>query len=163
MDRRIAYSAAGGTIAATSGTSAVAWVVGATAANSSLPLWPAFIFSAITLIALYMLGATLARWWPFQRLALAPAELLDDCIRQGRALRERIHYEESDGWAATRDVTEWMLVTANLLHQHFPAIADDFLLAHPEDGTPYDESRPAIRALASRIELLARARKELPG
>ncbi len=146
-----------------SGTNAVAWAVGATADKSSLPLWPTFIFGGMALIALYVLGAALARRWPFHRLALAPAELLDNCIRRGRDLRERIHYDESDSWSATQDVTEWMLTTANLLHQHFPAIADDFLLAHPEDGTPYDESRPAIRALASRIELLTRSRKELPG
>jgi hypothetical protein len=163
MDRRIAWSAAGGTAATLSGTSAVAWAVGASADKSSLPLWPAFVLGGITLIALYVLGAALTRSWPFHHLALAPAELLDDCIRRGRDLRELIHCEDPDGWEASRDVAEWMLVTANLLHEHFPAVADEFLLAHPTDGTPYDESRPAVRALASRVELLTRARKELRG
>jgi hypothetical protein len=90
MDRRLAWSAAGGTVAAMTGTNAVAWAVGSTAAKSTLPLWPVFIFGAMTVLALYVLGAALARWWPFHRLALAPAELLDDCIRRGRDARERL-------------------------------------------------------------------------
>jgi len=111
-----------------SGTNAVAWAVGATAANSSLPAWPAYVFGVMTLVALYMLGAALGRAWPFHRLRLAPAELLDDCIRRGRDARARIIHERLDSWEAAREAADWTLRTANLLHEQFPAIADESCL-----------------------------------
>src|SRR5580700_1682903 len=115
MDSRLAWSAAGGTVAAMSGTNAVAWAVGATAASSSLPVWPAYIFGAMTLVGLYVLGAALARKWPFHRLALAPAELLDDCIRQGRDAREDIIQADLNEWEVAGVAAAWTLRTANLL------------------------------------------------
>jgi hypothetical protein len=95
--------------------------VGASAENSTLPAWPAYVFGVMTLAALYVLGAALARQWPFHRLALAPAELLDDCIRRGRDARARIIYERLDDWEAAREAATWTLRTANLLHEQFPA------------------------------------------
>jgi hypothetical protein len=120
-------------VAAMTGTNAVAWTVDSTAAKSTLPLWPAFIFGAMTLLALYVLGAALARWWPFHRLALAPAELLDDCIRRGRDARECIVRERLDCWQAAREAAAWTLRAANLLHEQFHAIADEFLLTTGEE------------------------------
>jgi hypothetical protein len=144
------------------GTNAVAWAVGSTAAKSALPLWPAFIFGVMTLLALYVLGAALARWWPFHRLALAPADLLDDCIRRGRDTRESIVRERLDSWQAAREAAAWTLRTANLLHEHFPAIADEFLLATGEEEHHSDQAL-AVRTLAVKLNVLAQARKGLAG
>jgi hypothetical protein len=99
-----------------SGTNTVAWAVGATAADSSLPTWPAYVFGVMALAALYVLGASLGRVWPFHRLALAPAELLDDCIRRGRDARARIIHERLESWEAAREAA-WTLRMANLLHE----------------------------------------------
>lgn len=149
-------------MAALTGTNAVAWAVGSTAANSTLPLWPAFIFGAMTLLALYVLGAALARLWPFHRLALAPAELLDGCIRSGRDARERLIRDSLDSWAAARVAAEWTLRTANLLDQHYPALADEFILATGEDET-FSGQALAVRTLAVKLNVLAQARKGLTG
>jgi hypothetical protein len=162
VDRRLAWSAAGGTVAAISGTNAVAWAVGTSATNSSLPSWPAYVFGVMTLAALYVLGAALARIWPFHRLALAPAELLDDCIRGGRDARARIMHERLDDWEVAGEAAAWTLRTANLLHAQFPAVADEFLAA---TGNEEQLSGHAltVQTLAVKLAVLAAARRELTG
>ena len=107
-----------------------------------------------------MTAAALAGWPPFHRLSMAPAELLDDRIRRGRDARARIIYEKLDHWEAAREAAEWTLRTANLLHAHYPAIADEFLLASGNEEHNADQAL-AVNTLAAKIDVLARARQRL--
>lgn len=136
--------------------------MGAAGKDSSLPPWPAYVFGLMTLAALYVLGASLGRKWPFHHLALPPAELLDDCIRRGRDARARIIHERLDDWEAAREAAGWTLRTANLLHEQFPAIADEFLLA-TGDEEQFSGQALAVRTLAVKLAVLAAARKGLAG
>ena len=145
---------------ATCGTNAAAWAVGAAAAESHLPAWPAYAFGGLALLGVYVTAASLARLWPFHRLAMEPAELLDDCIRRGRDARARITYEGLDTWRAAREAAEWTLRTANLLHDHYPAVADEFLLASG-DEQQFSGQALAIRTLAVKIAVLSEARTRL--
>jgi hypothetical protein len=159
MDRS-AWSTAGGVVTATCGTNAAAWAVGATAVGSHLPVWPAYAFGGMALCGVYVTIATLARWWPFHRLAMAPAELLDDCIRRGRDARARIIYEKLNEWQTASVAAKWTLRTTNLLHDHYPAVADEFLLASGE-REQFSGQALVIRTLAVKIDVLARARQGL--
>lgn len=120
MDRRAAWVGLGGVVIATCGTNAAAWAVGAATAGSHLPLWPAYMFGALALGGVYITASALAGWWPLHRLSMAPAELLDNCIRQGMAVRERVVYQELDSWQAASEAAEWTLYTSNRLHEHYP-------------------------------------------
>jgi hypothetical protein len=142
------------------GTNAVAWAVEASAKESPLPWWPAFAFGAFTIRGLAAMVTALLRVWPFHRLAPTPAELLDDCIRRGRDAREHIVRDELDSWAAARVAAEWMLFHANLLHRHYPAAADEFLLTSASEKD-YSGQALAVRALAVKIDALSTARKGL--
>jgi hypothetical protein len=142
------------------GTNAVAWAVGAGAKDSPLPWWPSIAFGALAILGLLVMLSALLRLWPFHRLAPAPAALLDDCIRRGRDAREQIIRGGLDSWAAARVAAEWTLRTANLLHQHYPAAADEFLLAAASEDE-YSGQALAIRSLAVKIEVLSVARKGL--
>jgi hypothetical protein len=124
MDQRAALSTAGGVVATVCGTNAAAWAVGATAAGSHLPGWPAYAFGAMAVIGVAIAITAAARVWPFHWLALAPDELLDDCIRRGRDTRARIVYEELDSADAASAAAEWTLYTSNRLDRHIPALAD---------------------------------------
>jgi hypothetical protein len=143
-----------------SGTNAVAWAVGAATANSSLPSWPGYVFGAMALVGLYVLGASLGRAWPFHRLVVPPAEMLDDCIRRGREARENIVGEGTDPLQAARKASLWTLRTSILLHEYFPALADEFLLA-AGDEEHFSGQALAVRTLAVKLDVLAKARKGL--
>ena len=160
VDRRAAWGTVGVAVIATCGANAAAWAIGAAAQESHLASWPAYVFGGIALCALYLTIATLCKWWPFNRLVMAPAELLDDCIRRGRDARERIIYEQLEDWEAAREAAAWTLRTANLLHEHYPAVADEFLLATGEEQH-FSGQALAVRTLAVKIDVLANARKGL--
>ena len=145
-----------------SGTNAVAWAVGATTANTSLPLWPGYVFGAMALVGLYVLGASLGRKWPFHRLVVAPAEMLDDCIRRGREARENIVGERMDSVMAARKASLWTLMTSVLLHEHFPALADEFMLA-AGDEQHFSGQALTVQTLAVKLDVLSQARKGLAG
>jgi hypothetical protein len=67
-----------------------------------------------------------------------------------------------DSWAAARVAAEWTLRTANLLDQHYPTLADEFILATGEDET-FSGQALAVRTLAVKLNVLAQARKGLTG
>jgi hypothetical protein len=161
VDQRAAWGTAGGVVTATTGTNAAAWAVGATASGSHLPLWPAYVFGAMAVVGLYVVVAVLLGWWPLNRLPLAPAELLDDCIRSGQTVRERITYEAMDNWGATRLAVAWCLGVGVRLRAHFPALADEFQSAAPPDPVSTKES--LVPYLNTKISVLAEARKGLAG
>jgi hypothetical protein len=146
---------------AMAGTNAVAWAVGAAATHSPLPAWPAYAFGVLAVGGLYCLVASLARRWPFGRVQ-SVAELLDDYIRRGRDARDRITFEELGPLEAAHVVAEWVWRTANGLHEWFPAIADEFLLAAGDDQTLYG---PALQSqtVNAKMAVLAKARKGLGG
>jgi hypothetical protein len=160
MDQRTAWSAAGGVVTATCGTNAAAWAVGALATKSPLPAWPAIVFGTIALIGVYITVAALAGWWPLARVSMGPAEVLDDCIRRGRDVRERIVHDAFDDWQAARMAAEWTLRTANLLHERYPAVADGFLLVSGDKDRLSGQAL-VINTLAVKIDVLAKARQGL--
>lgn len=145
-----------------SGTNAVAWAVGASTPHSSLPSWPAYAFGVMTLAALYVLGAALTRIWPFHRLALTPAELLDDCIRGGLDTRAQVMHGRLDGWEVEGEAAAWTLRTAKLLHEQFPAVVDEFLAATGDEQQLSGQAL-TVQTLAVKLAVLAAARRELTG
>lgn len=144
-----------------SGTNAVAWAFGATAAHSPLPVWPAYVFGALTVCGLYCVVGSLVPVWPFRRFQ-SVAELLDDYIRQGRDARERITHEGLESLDAAGVVAHWTLRTANGLHVRFPAIADEFLLAAGNDQA-FSGQALQIQTMNAKMAVLGKARKGLGG
>jgi hypothetical protein len=160
MEQRTAWSAFGGVIALVAGTNTVAWAAGAAADKSTLPWWPVIAFGLITVIGLYIGIAPLLRWPPFHRLSRSTVEVLDECIREGRDARERVLRGKLDEWAVARAASEWMLRTANQLHETYPAILDRFLLA---EGDPqhFSGQALAIRSIKVKLAVLEEARLAL--
>jgi len=160
VNNRAAWSAAGGVVVVVSVPTAAAWAVGASTANSPLPGWPVYVLGFIGLCGLYVVFAPLSRLWPFRRLALAPAELLDECIRLGRDVRARITYDDLDEWECAREAGTWTLETANRLHDGFPASADEFLLASG-DANHLSGQALVINTLNTKMAVLKEARQRL--
>ena len=146
---------------AMAGTNAVAWAVGATATGSPLPAWPAYAFGVLAGVGLYTLVASLVPLWPFGRVQTV-AELLDDYIRRGRDARERILSEPLERFEAAGVVAEWVLRTSNGLHERFPAIADEFLLASANEQA-YSGQALQIQIIVQKMAVLSKARKGLGG
>jgi hypothetical protein len=115
-------------IAATCGTNAAAWAVGAAALDSHLPAWPAYAFGAMAALGAYVVIAALARWWPLHRLLLPPPELLDQCIREGHRAREEVRgYRGEDPiWEPVQIAARWTLITSGRLENGYPALFDAF-------------------------------------
>jgi hypothetical protein len=160
MDQRVALSTAGGVIATVCGTNAAAWAVGATASGSHLPGWPAYAFGLMAIIGLVIAVTAGLRIWPFHWLAVAPAELLDDCIRRGRDTRARIVYEKLDSFEAANAAAEWTLYTSNRLDRHIPALADHFTQAGGDDDTLSSQAL-TINTVAEKLRVLAAFRREI--
>jgi hypothetical protein len=158
---RAAWSAAGGIVTAVCGTNAVAWAVGAGAAHSPLPVWPAYTFGSLAVGGCYLIVAPLARLWPFHRL-VAPAELLDDCLRLGREARERIIREQLDSWGVARVAGTWQLRTMNRLDRHLPHLADAFMLASGNEEN-FSGQALVINTLNAKMGVLIEARSRIGG
>jgi hypothetical protein len=150
VDNRAAWSAAGGIVTVVSAPNAVAWGVAAANSSTPLPAWPAYVFAVLALAGLYLACAPLARVWPFHRLSLAPAELLDDCIRQGIDARERIVREDLNELETTRVAAAWMFLTADHLHEGFPAIVDEYILASGDADSFSGRERGSAASLVRR-------------
>jgi len=161
VDDRATWSAAGGVVMTVCATNAVAWLSGTAAAHSPFPTWPVYVFGAMALGGLYVMVAALTRRWPLHRLAVAPAELLDECIRRGHEVRTQLVYDQLDYWAATRIVVGWVYITTMRLGQHFPAIMDEFGAASP--GVPISDHASLIGSVNAKLTVLADARKGLGG
>jgi hypothetical protein len=159
MDARAAWSAAAGVVTAVSGTNAVGWSVGAAAAHSPLPVWPAYVFGAMSLGGLYCVVAPLLRLWPFRGIR-SVRELLDDYIRRGREARDRIIYRRLDDLAAAGEAAEWTLRTTNGLHARFPAITDAFLLA-AGNHQAFSGQALIIQTMNAKLAVLTSARTGL--
>jgi hypothetical protein len=165
MELRAALSAAGGVVVVVAGANAGAWAAAAGAKESPLPWWPAILFCGIAVLGLLLMFAALLRWWPFRGLARSPAEVLDDCIRRGRDVRDQLIYVEIESWDASGVAGEWMLRTANLLHDHYPAILDRFLATAAPMEHEHGDWQPAPPALTveAKLDVLSKARTALPG
>ena len=160
MDNRGAWSTAGGVVALVGVPAAAGWAVGASAEHSPLPVWPTYVLGFIGLCGLYVVFAPLLRLWPFRKLALPPAELLDECIRLGRDTRERVIYNGLDEWECAREAATWTLQTANRLHAGFPASADEFLLASG-DADNFSGQALLVNTLNTKMAVLKEARQRL--
>jgi hypothetical protein len=162
MDARTAWSAGAGVVALMAGTNAVAWAVGASPKGSPLPFWPTYLFAALTAVSLYFIAAPLARLWPFRGLRLPAADVLDECIRTGREVRERIKRERLNEWDVAREAGLWTLGTSNALHEGFPAIADRFILAARDPDDDSGET-PVVQTIKAKMEVLESARLGMGG
>jgi hypothetical protein len=160
MDDRAAWSAAGCVVAATCGTNAGAWAVAASSAGAHLPGWPAVVFGVMATAGLVAAVLSLLRFWPFHGLAIAPADLLDDCIRRGRAARDKIVRGGLDEWEAAREAGVWTLFTSNRLEKHHPAIADRFLLVSGDDENLSGQAL-IVNTIAAKLALLSSAREQV--
>jgi hypothetical protein len=160
VDNRAAWSAAGGIVTVVCAPNAVAW--GVAASTTTLPTWPAWVFGVLALLGLYLAGAALARIWPFHRLALLPAELLDDCIRLGQDAREHIMRDELNEWETARVAATWTFVTAERLNAGFPAIADEYILATGEAEGLSGRKR-VVALINGKLAVLKQARTGLGG
>jgi hypothetical protein len=160
MDQRTAWSGAGGVIAATSGTNAVAWAVGATAPNSPLPLWPAIMLFAVAAAGVYLLIAALARLWPLGSLGVTPAEVLDRHIRTGRqARRDALELDEPD---AQQILDRWQRRVLSDLDQHYPLPAESFQLERGDDQNLSGQAL-VISTIAYKLRVLEIQRERLAG
>jgi hypothetical protein len=159
MDERAAWSTAGWAIFAFAGTNAIGWLVGASPAHSPLPHWPAIVFGAFALAALYLAIAPLLRLRPFQGPRSVP-EMLDTAIREGREARERVTYESLAPLDKAAVAAEWTLRTSNQLHRRFPAIADEFILA-AGDQNHFSGQALLIQTINAKMAVLVRARTGL--
>jgi hypothetical protein len=156
MDQRMAWSGAGGVIAATSGTNAVAWAIGAASANSPLPSWPAFMFGIAALVGVYLLVAALGRLWPLNRLSMTPAEVLDEHIRSGRqARRDALELDEEP---AARILGRWESTTLDALDRNYPLVAERFLGARGDDENLSGQAL-VVNTIATKVGVLESARE----
>jgi hypothetical protein len=64
QDGRAGRSAAWGVVALLTGGAAVTVWVTADSAGSQFPIWPAYVFGAVAIVALYMIFASLSGTWP---------------------------------------------------------------------------------------------------
>jgi hypothetical protein len=156
MDQRTAWSGAGGVIAATSGTSAVAWAVGATAERSPLPAWPAIMFGVVALAGLYLVVAGLIRLWPLNRLSLTPAEVLDDEIRAGRQARRNAL--ELDEAPAAAILARWEGRALRALDRSYPLVAESFMLKRGDDQNLSGHAL-VVNTIAAKLRILEHARE----
>lgn len=135
MDSRGAWSAIGGALFGVCATNAVAWAVASAPAGSPLPAWPVFVFAGFAVVGFYIAAAALLRRWPFAMLQ-STGELLDECIRDGRAARERVLREGLTDNDVIFEYSLWFLRTSNVLDSRVPALADRFNRARTVDFTP---------------------------
>ena len=154
-----AWSAAGGVVLTVAATAAITVSVAAAPANSGISTWPVYVFGLVAVAGLYLLVAPLARWWPFAAPGAA-AQFLDDRIRAGRDVRERITYYKLKPLEEAGEVGLWILRTANLLHEHYPAIADDFLLASG-DESQFSGQALLIQNVNAKLAVLTEARTRI--
>jgi hypothetical protein len=157
VENRTAWSAAGGTVMTVAAGAAITVWLAAAPAHSGVSSWPAYVFSVVALGGAYLLVAPLIRWWPFRGPG-SVADLLDERIRAGRDSRERITYQQLKPLEEARVAAEWMLRTANLLHEHYPAIADRFLLASGDEGS-FSGQALLIQNINAKLAVLSEARK----
>jgi hypothetical protein len=117
-DNRAAWSAVGAAVMTVAAGAAVTLWLAAAPAHSGVSSWPAYVFAIMALAGAYLLVAPLLRCWPFTA-ASSIAGLLDECIRAGRDVRERITYQRLKPLEEAGEVAHWTLRTANLLHAHY--------------------------------------------
>jgi hypothetical protein len=161
MDSRAAWSAAGGAVIVVSGTNAGAWAVASAPADSALPLWPAYAFGGIAICGLYAAIAPLVRIWPFSALRSA-GEVLDEHIRLGRAVRERIRHEQVSDTEATIDYVRWFMRTADALDDYVPSVADQFTFARLSEEENVLGPQGRLVALVNMgLAVLAEARRDV--
>lgn len=146
-------------MAAVSGTNTVALAIAAASAHSGIPPWPAYIFGVITLCGIYVIAAPLVRWWPFTAPG-SVADLLDERVRAGRDARERIIFQPMESLEAEGEAARWILRTANLLHDYYPAIADRFLLASGDDAS-FSGQALVIQTINAKLAVLTDARTRI--
>lgn len=157
MDSRGAWSAIGGVLFGVCATNAVAWGVASAPADSPLPPWPVVVFAGFAVVGFYTAAAALLRRWPFGMLQ-STGELLDDCIRDGRAARERITREGLADNDAIFEYSLWFLRTSNMLEARVPALADKFNRARSVDfDTP--PKRHMVVLINMQLDVLTEARK----
>jgi len=133
------------------------WTGLAAAPRNGLPLWPAYVFCALTLAALYFVFAPLRRCWPF-RGPRSAVEMLDESIISGHELRRRITLAGSDHVEVGQWVWSWTLETATALQRWFPSVLDEFFAAHGSQQQ-FHGSRLALATLNARVIVLQNARR----
>ena len=156
-DNRAAWSAVGAAVMTVAAGAAVTLWLAAAPAHSGVSSWPAYVFAIMALAGAYLLVAPLLRCWPFTA-ASSIAGLLDECIRAGRDVRERITYQRLKPLEEAGEVAHWTLRTANLLHAHYPAIPDRFLLASGDEGS-FSGQALLIQTLNAKLSVLGEARE----
>lgn len=160
MDERTAWSAIGGVLLTASAPNMAAWLVAATTKGSALPIWPAYIFGGLSLCGLYILIAAMARWWPFSYLKRSPAQVMDDCIRAGDELRDKLLSAYPGNETAMQELSDFTLDYGRHLRQVYPSIARNFVTA---SGTimPSISQDGFIASLDTKLEVIIGARKGL--
>jgi hypothetical protein len=160
-DNRAAWSAVGAAVMTVSAGAAVTLWLAAAPAHSGVSSWPAYVFAIAAVAGAYVCIAPLLRFWPFTAPS-SIAGLLDECIRTGRDARERITYQQLKPLEEAGEVAQWTLRTANLLHSHYPAIADRFLLASGDEGS-FSGQALLIQTLVAKLSVLGEAREGMSG
>jgi hypothetical protein len=157
---RAAWSTAGGVVLTVAAGAAITVGLAAAPAHSGVASWPSYVFGVVALAGLYVLVAPLAGWWPFAAPG-SVAQLLDERIRAGRDARERIIYNALKPLEEAGEAGLWILRTANGLHEHYPAIADRFLLASG-DESQFSGQALLIQNLNAKLAVLTEARQGIP-
>jgi hypothetical protein len=161
VQSRAAWSATGGgVIASVSGANTAALAIAAASAHSGVPVLLAFIFGAVALCGVYLLVSPLLRWWPFSGPS-SVAELLDERIKAGRETRDRITFQPFGPLEAAGEASRWILRTANLLDEFYPAIADRLLLASGSSDA-FSGQALVIQTINAKLGVLTKARESMP-
>jgi hypothetical protein len=147
---------AGGTVLTVSTGAAITVALAAAPRHSGISAWPAYVFGAVALCGLYLLVSPLLRWWPFAGPS-SVADLLDQRIRAGRDARERITYHQLAPMEEAGEAATWVLKTANLLHDYYPAIADRFVLAEGDQNS-FSGQALVIQTINAKLAVLTEAR-----
>lgn len=136
----------------------IAWVVAASAKESHLPIWPAWMFIGLCVFAVFIVVAALQRWWPFQGYR-SVAEMLDDRLREGQDIRQEITLK-SDHVEAGKKVANWSISTSGDLHNYYPAATDVFVLASGTQATAYG-NQLIVDTLNAKLKVLRETRTGL--